>query len=51
MYGTKQAARRWHICLSDWMVSHDHKAINNEKTILIKRDGDDFIIHTILLML
>ena len=47
MYGTKQAARRWHICLSDWMISHEYEAINSEKTIFIKRDGDDFIIHAI----
>jgi hypothetical protein len=45
MYGTKQVAWRWHISLSDWMIDHDYEAVNSEKTIFIKREGDDFLIH------
>ena len=45
MYGTKQAARRWHMRISDWMEKHDYPAVNSEKTIFMKREGADFIIH------
>ena len=47
MYGTKQAARRWHKCLSGWMIDHDYEAVNSEKTIFIKRVGTDFIVDAI----
>jgi hypothetical protein len=45
MYGTKQAARRWHIRISDWMEQNGYPAVNSEKTIFMKRQGSDFIIH------
>ena len=45
MYGTKQAARRWHIRISDWMEQNGYPAVNSEKTIFMKREGSDFIIH------
>jgi hypothetical protein len=45
IYGTKQAARRWHLCISEWMEKNGYPAVNSEKTIFMKRDGDDFIIH------
>ena len=45
MYGTKQAARRWHIRISDWMEQHGYPAINSEKTIFMKRQCSDFIMH------
>ena len=35
MYGTKQAARRGHKCLSRWMVANEYEAVNSEKTIFI----------------
>jgi hypothetical protein len=35
IYGTKQAARRWHLHISGWM----------EKNCYPARQGDDFIIH------
>ena len=45
IYGTKQAARRWHTKISTWMEDNGYPACNSEKTIFMKRDGDDFIIH------
>ena len=45
MYGTKQAARRWHIRISDWMEQHGYPAVNSEKTIFMKRQDFYFIIH------
>ena len=45
MYGTKQAARRWHLCISEWMEKNGYPAVNSEKTIFMKWQGDDFIIH------
>ena len=45
IYGTKQAARRWHVHISGWMESNGYPAVNSEKTIFMKRVDDDFIIH------
>jgi hypothetical protein len=45
IYGTKQAARRWHTKISTWMDDNGYPAVNSEKTIFMKRAGDDFIIH------
>jgi hypothetical protein len=45
VYGTKQAARRWHIHISEWMETNQYQAVNSEKTIFMKRTGADFIIH------
>ena len=45
IYGTKQAARRWHTKISSWMEANGYPAVNSEKTIFMKRAGDDFIIH------
>jgi hypothetical protein len=45
IYGTKQAARKWHRRLSTWMVGNGYPAANSEETIFIKWEGDDFIIH------
>ncbi len=45
MYGTKQAARRWHLLISAWMEKNGYPAMNSEKTIFMKCDGDEFIIH------
>ena len=44
MYDTKQAARRWHIRISDWMEQNGYPAYI-EKTIFMKRQGSVFIIH------
>ena len=46
VYGTVQAARQWHT----WMEDNDYEPVNSDKTIFMKRVGDDFIIHCILLM-
>ncbi len=45
IYSAKQAARRWHIHMSDWMEQHGYQAVNNEKTVFMKRQGPDFIMH------
>ena len=45
IYGTRQAARRWHIHISDWMEKNGYPAVNSEKTIFMKREGEHFIIH------
>ena len=45
MYGTKQAARRWHIRISDWMEQNGYPAVNSEKTIFMKRQDSDSLIH------
>jgi hypothetical protein len=37
IYGTKQAAWRWHLHISAWMEKNGYPAMNSEKTIL----GDD----------
>ena len=47
IYGTRQAARAWHLKLSTWMEEHQYLPVNNEKTIFMKWDGDDFILHGI----
>jgi hypothetical protein len=45
MYGTRQAARQWHQRISGWMESHGYLAVNNEKTMFMKWEGSDFIMH------
>ena len=45
MYGTKQAARQRHLRISTWMEEQGYKAVNSEKTIFMKRDGGDWIMH------
>ncbi len=47
MYGTKQAARRGHIRILDWMEQNGYPAVNSEKTIFMKRQGSDFIMHSL----
>ena len=44
IYGTRQAARAWHIRLSNWMEEHEYLPINNEKTIFMKWEDEDFIL-------
>ena len=45
IYGTRQAARRWHLFISEWMEKNGYPAVNSEKTIFMKREGNDFILH------
>ena len=47
VYGTVQAARRWHTKISTWMEDNDYRAVNSVKTIFLKRDGKEFIVHGI----
>ena len=44
MYGTRQAARQWHVRISTWMENH-YLAVNSEKIIFMKRAGEDWIMH------
>ncbi len=45
MYGTRQAARKWHVQISTWMEEHGYLAVNSEKTIFMKREGEEWIMH------
>jgi hypothetical protein len=45
MYGTRQAARQWHQRISGWMESHDYMAVSNKKTMFMKCEGSDYIMH------
>ena len=45
MYGTRQAARQWHERISGWMEEHEYHAINNEKTMFMKWEGSNYIMH------
>jgi hypothetical protein len=49
MYGTRQAARQWHVRISTWMEDHGILAINSEKTIFMKREGEEWIMHGLFL--
>ncbi len=52
IYGTRQAARAWHVRLSTWMEGHvrlstwmeehGNLPVNNEKTIFMKWEEDDY---------
>ena len=45
IYGTRQAARRWHLFIPDWMEKNGYPAVNSEKTIFMRREGKDFNLH------
>ncbi len=45
MYGTRQAARQWHVQISTWMEDHGYVAVNSEKTIFMKHKNGDGIMH------
>jgi hypothetical protein len=45
MYGTLQAARHWHVRISTWLEDHGYLAINSEKTIFMKHEGEEWIVH------
>ena len=45
--GTNQAARLWHTKILTWMEDNDYQAVNSEKTIFMKHDGKEFILHEI----
>ena len=45
VYGTRQAARKWHQRISAWMATQGYAAVNSEETIFMKWVGKDFIIH------
>ena len=44
-YGTRQAARKWHIHISTWMENNGYEIMNSEKAIFMKRKGAEYIIH------
>ncbi len=43
--GTRQAARKWYTHISTCMEQNGYLAVNSEKTIFLKRKGDEYIIH------
>jgi hypothetical protein len=45
IYGTLQAARKWHTHISTWMENNGYEAMNSEKTIFMKHKGAEYIIH------
>ena len=45
MYCTRQAALQWHVHISSWMEGRGYLAVNSEKTIFMKRTGEDGVIH------
>jgi hypothetical protein len=45
MYGTHQAAWKWHVRISTWMEDHGYEAENSEKTIFMKHENEDWIMH------
>ncbi len=47
IYGTRQAARRWHKHISAWMEVNCYFAAKSEKTIFMKRERKHFIIHVL----
>ncbi len=45
MYGTRQAARRWHNHILAWMEANGYLAVSSEKAFFMKHEGKHFIIH------
>ncbi len=45
IYGSRQAARKWHTRLSTWMDNNGYEAMNSEKATFVKRKGAEYIIH------
>ena len=45
IYGTLQAARKWHMHISTWMEKNGYSAVNSDKTIFMECTGDEFIFH------
>ncbi len=45
MYGTLQAARGWHVQISTWMEDHGYAGVTSEKTIFMKDENGDWIMH------
>ena len=45
MYWIRQAARQWHVRISTWMEECWYSPVNSKKTIVMKRAGEDWIIH------
>ncbi len=54
IYGSLQAASRWHIHISesdsDWMEKIGYPAVNSEETICMKCKGENFIIHCLFVV-
>jgi hypothetical protein len=45
MHGTRQAALQWHVRISTWMEDHGYAVVNSEKTIFMKHENGDRIMH------
>jgi hypothetical protein len=46
--GARQAARQWHVRISTWMEEHGYLAKISEKTISMKDEKEDWIMHGLL---
>jgi len=44
LYGLKQASRAWYERLSKFLLEHNFRRGQNDKTLFIKNKGEDFII-------
>ena len=49
IYGTRQAARKWHEHISSWMERNGNAVVHSEKTIFMKHSGSENIIHGLFL--
>ena len=45
LYGTLQAAYPWHVRISTWMEGHGYLEANSEKSISMKHEGEEWIMH------
>ncbi len=45
IYGTRQAARRWHLFILGWMEKNGYPAVISDNTIFMHSEGKDFILH------
>jgi hypothetical protein len=45
MYETRQAAWQGHVRISMWMEDHGYAAVNSKKTIFMKHENEDWIMH------
>jgi hypothetical protein len=45
IYGTRQAARKWHTHRSTWMENNGYEAMNSKNIIFMKHKGAEYIIH------
>ena len=47
MWYQTSSVQKWHTHISGWLVDHHYEPANSEQTIFVKKDGKDFIIHSL----